>query len=109
MAIAKPPFFPAFSLSRKSPNREDLILNNIAGDKYIQEDLLGLKFRISPHAFFQVIFHDVVLVLQLGLTDGLLKWIFRKREELPIFLVSPALKKKEDKNLSELTVNLPVH
>ncbi|ETE61532.1 tRNA (uracil-5-)-methyltransferase-like A, partial [Ophiophagus hannah] len=39
---------------RKSPNREDLILNNIAGDKYIQEDLLGLKFRISPHAFFQV-------------------------------------------------------
>ncbi|XP_039188265.1 tRNA (uracil-5-)-methyltransferase homolog A isoform X2 [Crotalus tigris] len=39
---------------RKSPNREDLILNNIAGDKYIQENLLGLKFRISPHAFFQV-------------------------------------------------------
>uniref|UniRef100_A0A8C5S3Q3 tRNA (uracil(54)-C(5))-methyltransferase n=1 Tax=Laticauda laticaudata TaxID=8630 RepID=A0A8C5S3Q3_LATLA len=39
---------------RKTPNREDLILNNIAGDKYIQEDLLGLKFRISPHAFFQV-------------------------------------------------------
>uniref|UniRef100_A0A8C5S222 tRNA (uracil(54)-C(5))-methyltransferase n=1 Tax=Laticauda laticaudata TaxID=8630 RepID=A0A8C5S222_LATLA len=38
---------------RKTPNREDLILNNIAGDKYIQEDLLGLKFRISPHAFFQ--------------------------------------------------------
>ncbi|XP_063171839.1 tRNA (uracil-5-)-methyltransferase homolog A isoform X2 [Candoia aspera] len=39
---------------RKSPHREDLILKNIAGDKYIQENLLGLKFRISPHAFFQV-------------------------------------------------------
>ncbi|XP_013907295.1 PREDICTED: tRNA (uracil-5-)-methyltransferase homolog A, partial [Thamnophis sirtalis] len=39
---------------RKSPNREDLILNNIAGEKYIQENLLGLKFRISPQAFFQV-------------------------------------------------------
>ncbi|KAM6423114.1 tRNA (uracil-5-)-methyltransferase homolog A isoform 1-T2 [Liasis olivaceus] len=39
---------------RKSPHREDLILKNIAGDKYIQEDLLGLKFQISPHAFFQV-------------------------------------------------------
>lgn len=60
MDVTKPRFA-ACSLSRKSPNREDLILNNIAGDKYIQEDLLGLKFRISPHAFFQVIFHDVVL------------------------------------------------
>ncbi|XP_054852108.1 tRNA (uracil-5-)-methyltransferase homolog A [Eublepharis macularius] len=39
---------------RKSPNREDLALEHIAGDKYIYEDLLGLKFRISPHAFFQV-------------------------------------------------------
>ncbi|XP_066465948.1 tRNA (uracil-5-)-methyltransferase homolog A [Tiliqua scincoides] len=39
---------------RKSPNREDLTLEHIAGDKYIYEDLLGLKFRISPHAFFQV-------------------------------------------------------
>ncbi|XP_044296394.1 tRNA (uracil-5-)-methyltransferase homolog A isoform X2 [Varanus komodoensis] len=39
---------------RKSPNREDLILEHIAGDKYICEGLLGLKFRISPHAFFQV-------------------------------------------------------
>ncbi|XP_070618823.1 tRNA (uracil-5-)-methyltransferase homolog A [Erythrolamprus reginae] len=39
---------------RKSPNREDLILNNIAGEKYIEEQILGLKFRISPHAFFQV-------------------------------------------------------
>ncbi|XP_061458313.1 tRNA (uracil-5-)-methyltransferase homolog A [Rhineura floridana] len=39
---------------RKSPNREDLTLEHVAGDKYIYEDLLGLKFRISPHAFFQV-------------------------------------------------------
>ncbi|XP_068956891.1 tRNA (uracil-5-)-methyltransferase homolog A [Petaurus breviceps papuanus] len=39
---------------RKSPNREDLPLEHIAGDKYIHEELLGLKFRISPHAFFQV-------------------------------------------------------
>ncbi|XP_063000230.1 tRNA (uracil-5-)-methyltransferase homolog A [Elgaria multicarinata webbii] len=39
---------------RKSPNREDLTLEHVAGDKYIYEDVLGLKFRISPHAFFQV-------------------------------------------------------
>ncbi|XP_043385533.1 tRNA (uracil-5-)-methyltransferase homolog A isoform X8 [Chelonia mydas] len=39
---------------RKSPNREDLPLQHLAGDKYIYEELLGLKFRISPHAFFQV-------------------------------------------------------
>ncbi|XP_027715171.1 tRNA (uracil-5-)-methyltransferase homolog A [Vombatus ursinus] len=39
---------------RKSPNREDLPLEHIAGEKYIHEELLGLKFRISPHAFFQV-------------------------------------------------------
>ncbi|XP_077164938.1 tRNA (uracil-5-)-methyltransferase homolog A isoform X2 [Paroedura picta] len=39
---------------RKSPNREDLPLEHIAGNKYIFENLLGLKFRISPHAFFQV-------------------------------------------------------
>ncbi|XP_072455857.1 tRNA (uracil-5-)-methyltransferase homolog A [Notamacropus eugenii] len=39
---------------RKSPNREDLPLEHVAGDKYIYEELLGLKFRISPHAFFQV-------------------------------------------------------
>lgn len=26
----------------------------MAGDQCIQEDLLGLTFRISPHAFFQV-------------------------------------------------------
>ncbi|KAJ6656513.1 hypothetical protein lerEdw1_003638 [Lerista edwardsae] len=39
---------------RKSPYREDLTLEHVAGDKYIYEDLLGLKFRISPHAFFQV-------------------------------------------------------
>uniref|UniRef100_A0A8D0H6X3 tRNA (uracil(54)-C(5))-methyltransferase n=1 Tax=Sphenodon punctatus TaxID=8508 RepID=A0A8D0H6X3_SPHPU len=39
---------------RKSPNREDLPLEHVAGDKYIYEDLLRLKFRISPHAFFQI-------------------------------------------------------
>lgn len=26
----------------------------MAGDECIREDLLGLTFRISPHAFFQV-------------------------------------------------------
>lgn len=41
-------------LPRKSPNLEDLPLEHVAGDKYIYEELLGLKFRISPHAFFQV-------------------------------------------------------
>ncbi|NXN32607.1 TRM2A methyltransferase, partial [Nycticryphes semicollaris] len=39
---------------RKSPNLEDLPLEHMAGDKYIYEEVLGLKFRISPHAFFQV-------------------------------------------------------
>ncbi|NP_001279446.1 tRNA (uracil-5-)-methyltransferase homolog A [Callorhinchus milii] len=39
---------------RKSPNLEDLPLDHVTGDKYIYEELLGLKFRISPHAFFQV-------------------------------------------------------
>ncbi|NXP33030.1 TRM2A methyltransferase, partial [Leiothrix lutea] len=39
---------------RKSPNLEDLPLEHVAGEKYIYEELLGLKFRISPHAFFQV-------------------------------------------------------
>ncbi|XP_047919852.1 tRNA (uracil-5-)-methyltransferase homolog A isoform X2 [Anser cygnoides] len=39
---------------RKSPNLEDLPLEHVAGDKYIYEEILGLKFRISPHAFFQV-------------------------------------------------------
>ncbi|XP_018117661.1 tRNA (uracil-5-)-methyltransferase homolog A isoform X2 [Xenopus laevis] len=39
---------------RKSPHLEDLPVEHIAGDQYIYEDLLGLSFRISPHAFFQV-------------------------------------------------------
>ncbi|PKU37387.1 hypothetical protein llap_12306 [Limosa lapponica baueri] len=43
---------------RKSPNLEDLPLEHVAGDKYIYEELLGLKFRISPHAFFQA--EDIV-------------------------------------------------
>lgn len=29
-------------------------MEHIDGDKYIQETLLGLKFRISPTAFFQI-------------------------------------------------------
>ncbi|XP_078083325.1 tRNA (uracil-5-)-methyltransferase homolog A [Mustelus asterias] len=39
---------------RKTPNLEDLPLDHVTGEKYIYEELLGLKFRISPHAFFQV-------------------------------------------------------
>ncbi|KAK6483707.1 tRNA (uracil-5-)-methyltransferase-like protein A-like [Huso huso] len=39
---------------RKSPTLEDLPLDHVAGDRWIHEELLGLKFRISPHAFFQV-------------------------------------------------------
>ncbi|RXM94055.1 tRNA (uracil-5-)-methyltransferase-like A [Acipenser ruthenus] len=38
---------------RKSPTLEDLPLDHVAGDRWIHEELLGLKFRISPHAFFQ--------------------------------------------------------
>ncbi|XP_063820786.1 tRNA (uracil-5-)-methyltransferase homolog A [Pseudophryne corroboree] len=39
---------------RKSPNLEDLVVEHVTGDHYIYEELLGLTFRISPHAFFQV-------------------------------------------------------
>ncbi|XP_075688689.1 tRNA (uracil-5-)-methyltransferase homolog A [Rhinoderma darwinii] len=39
---------------RKSPNLEDLPVEHVTGDHYIYEELLGLTFRISPHAFFQV-------------------------------------------------------
>ncbi|XP_023567435.1 tRNA (uracil-5-)-methyltransferase homolog A isoform X3 [Octodon degus] len=39
---------------RKTPSQEGLPLEHVAGDYCIQEDLLGLTFRISPHAFFQV-------------------------------------------------------
>nr|XP_006640219.1 PREDICTED: tRNA (uracil-5-)-methyltransferase homolog A [Lepisosteus oculatus]XP_015221373.1 PREDICTED: tRNA (uracil-5-)-methyltransferase homolog A [Lepisosteus oculatus] len=39
---------------RKSPNLEDLPLEHIAGEKWIHEELLGLRFQISPHSFFQV-------------------------------------------------------
>ncbi|KAK2902457.1 tRNA (uracil-5-)-methyltransferase homolog A [Channa argus] len=39
---------------RTSPNPEDLPCELVAGDGCIQEELLGLKFRISPHSFFQV-------------------------------------------------------
>ncbi|XP_077149494.1 tRNA (uracil-5-)-methyltransferase homolog A isoform X2 [Ranitomeya variabilis] len=39
---------------RKSPNLEDLPVEHVTGEHYIFEELLGLTFRISPHAFFQV-------------------------------------------------------
>ncbi|XP_077456327.1 tRNA (uracil-5-)-methyltransferase homolog A [Stigmatopora argus] len=39
---------------RKSPNIEDLPCELIAGDACIHEELLGVKFRISPHSFFQI-------------------------------------------------------
>ncbi|KAB0406854.1 hypothetical protein E2I00_006177, partial [Balaenoptera physalus] len=37
-----------------TPSQEGLPLEHVAGDQCIREDLLGLTFRISPHAFFQV-------------------------------------------------------
>ncbi|XP_040203778.1 tRNA (uracil-5-)-methyltransferase homolog A isoform X2 [Rana temporaria] len=39
---------------RKSPNLEGLPVEHVSGEQYIHEELLGLTFRISPHAFFQV-------------------------------------------------------
>lgn len=39
---------------RTSPNLEDLPCEHVAGESCIHEELLGLKFRISPHSFFQV-------------------------------------------------------
>ncbi|XP_056145483.1 tRNA (uracil-5-)-methyltransferase homolog A [Lampris incognitus] len=39
---------------RTSPNPEDLPCELVAGEGHIYEELLGLKFRISPHSFFQV-------------------------------------------------------
>uniref|UniRef100_A0A668AF94 tRNA (uracil(54)-C(5))-methyltransferase n=1 Tax=Myripristis murdjan TaxID=586833 RepID=A0A668AF94_9TELE len=39
---------------RTSPNPEDLPCELVAGESHIHEELLGLKFRISPHSFFQV-------------------------------------------------------
>ncbi|XP_058137856.1 tRNA (uracil-5-)-methyltransferase homolog A isoform X2 [Dasypus novemcinctus] len=39
---------------RKTPNQGGLPLEHVAGDRCIHEDLLGLTFQISPHAFFQV-------------------------------------------------------
>uniref|UniRef100_A0A3P8VUP5 tRNA (uracil(54)-C(5))-methyltransferase n=1 Tax=Cynoglossus semilaevis TaxID=244447 RepID=A0A3P8VUP5_CYNSE len=39
---------------RTSPNPEDLPCELVAGETCIHEELLGLKFRISPHSFFQV-------------------------------------------------------
>lgn len=42
------------SPSRTSPNIEDLPCELVAGGGCIHEELLGLRFRISPHSFFQV-------------------------------------------------------
>ncbi|KAK2496887.1 hypothetical protein MC885_007419 [Smutsia gigantea] len=39
---------------RKTPSQEGLPVEHVAGQRCIHEDLLGLAFRISPHAFFQV-------------------------------------------------------
>lgn len=39
---------------RKTPSQEGLPLEHVAGDRFIHEEVLGLTFRISPHAFFQV-------------------------------------------------------
>lgn len=39
---------------RTSPNPEDLPSELVFGNECINEELLGLKFRISPHSFFQV-------------------------------------------------------
>ncbi|KAK7878967.1 hypothetical protein WMY93_030820 [Mugilogobius chulae] len=39
---------------RTSPNPEDLPCELVGGETCIHEELLGLKFRISPHSFFQV-------------------------------------------------------
>uniref|UniRef100_A0A3P8S4V1 tRNA (uracil(54)-C(5))-methyltransferase n=1 Tax=Amphiprion percula TaxID=161767 RepID=A0A3P8S4V1_AMPPE len=39
---------------RTSPNPEDLPCELVAGESCIHEELLDLKFRISPHSFFQV-------------------------------------------------------
>ncbi|CAB1322138.1 unnamed protein product [Coregonus sp. 'balchen'] len=38
---------------RQSPNPEDLPCELVVGEECIHEELLGLKFRISPHSFFQ--------------------------------------------------------
>ncbi|XP_058491944.1 tRNA (uracil-5-)-methyltransferase homolog A [Solea solea] len=39
---------------RTSPNPEDMPCELVAGESCIHEELLGLRFRISPHSFFQV-------------------------------------------------------
>ncbi|TRZ01457.1 hypothetical protein DNTS_034759 [Danionella cerebrum] len=38
---------------RTSAGTEDLACEHVMGDEWIYEELLGLKFRISPHSFFQ--------------------------------------------------------
>ncbi|CAB4027662.1 tRNA (uracil-5-)-methyltransferase homolog A, partial [Paramuricea clavata] len=40
-------------LARKKDGTSGNILRHVLGDQYIFENLCGLKFRISPHAFFQ--------------------------------------------------------
>ncbi|KAK1892637.1 tRNA (uracil-5-)-methyltransferase like A [Dissostichus eleginoides] len=39
---------------RTSPNLEGLPCELVSGESSIHEEMLGLKFRISPHSFFQV-------------------------------------------------------
>uniref|UniRef100_A0A8C2IPG4 tRNA (uracil(54)-C(5))-methyltransferase n=1 Tax=Cyprinus carpio TaxID=7962 RepID=A0A8C2IPG4_CYPCA len=38
---------------RTSAGTEDLPCEHVTGEEWIHEELLGLKFRISPHSFFQ--------------------------------------------------------
>ncbi|KAI5085527.1 tRNA (uracil-5-)-methyltransferase-like A, partial [Silurus meridionalis] len=38
---------------RTSAGTEDLPCELVTGDAWIHEELLGLRFQISPHSFFQ--------------------------------------------------------
>lgn len=49
---------------RKTPSQEGLPLEHVAGDRCIHEDLLGLTFQISPHAFFQVVQSPRIFIIK---------------------------------------------
>lgn len=42
-----------FQLFAKRESGKELVCNHLFGEKYIYESLMGMKFRISPDAFFQ--------------------------------------------------------
>ncbi|KAI5109435.1 tRNA (uracil-5-)-methyltransferase-like A [Silurus meridionalis] len=44
----------AVGVIRTSAGTEDLPCELVTGDAWIHEELLGLRFQISPHSFFQV-------------------------------------------------------